>query len=61
MDGASATPTDGGFPQAPLRERDPLRRRPHGDAACGVELDRLMNGAKATRPPPPDPDLPPAA
>ncbi len=60
MDGASATRPTVDF----------LKRRFASAIRCGddrtatrlrVELDRLMNGAKAMRPPPPDPDLPPAA
>jgi len=47
-----------------------LRRRFASAIRCGdartatrlrVELDRLMNGAKPALPPPPDPELPPAA
>ena len=47
-----------------------LKRRFASAIRCGddrtatrlrVELDRLMNGAKPALPPPPDPELPPAA
>ena len=49
---------------------DFLKRRFANAIRCGDdrtatrlrrELDRLMNGAKPATPPPPDPDLPPAA
>jgi len=47
-----------------------LKRRFASAIRCGdertatrlrVELDRLMNGGKPAAPPPPEPDLPPAA
>jgi hypothetical protein len=58
---------------APTTCRPPvdfLKRRFASAIRCGDdrtatrlrrELDRLMNGAKPATPPPPDPDLPPAA
>jgi len=60
MDGTIASPSAVTF----------LKRRFASAIRCGdertatrlrVELDRLMNGAKPALPPPPDPELPPAA